>query len=88
MFSMDYYPGLQITIRNSAVWQDVLSHMRLVVLLTDFPAVFLYICNFDICHEIQIPKDEDKNQLSRAIFLLFAQAILFSFWYSICQQTS
>ena len=55
MLSMDYYPGLQITIRNNAVWQDV-SYMRLVVLLADFPAVFVHICNFDICHEIQIQR--------------------------------
>ena len=38
------------------------------VALADFPAVFFHICNFDICHEIQIPKDENKSQLSRAIY--------------------
>ena len=35
--------------------------------LADFPAVFFHICKFDITHEIQIPKDENKSQLSRAI---------------------
>ena len=26
----------------------------LAISLADFPAVFFHICNFDICHEIQI----------------------------------
>ena len=29
---------------------------------------FFHICNFDICHDIQIPKDENKSELSRAIY--------------------
>ena len=36
--------------------------------VANFPAVFIHICNFDICNEIQIPKDENKSQLSRAIY--------------------
>ena len=40
------------------------------IIIADFPAVFFHIFNFDICHEIQIqvPKVENKSQLSRAIF--------------------
>ena len=43
---------------------------KLRVSLADFPAVFFHICNFDIRQElqIQIPKDENKGQLSRAIY--------------------
>ena len=42
-------------------------YLKLRQLLADFPAVFFHIYNFDICHE-QLPRDENKCQLSRAIY--------------------
>ena len=42
-------------------------HLEVTFELENLAAGFVHICNFDICHEIQIQKDENKSELSRAI---------------------
>ena len=45
--------------------------------LADFPAVFFHISNIDICHEMQIPKDENKSKWRMAIYYVISMAIIF-----------
>ena len=42
---------LNVKVRSCAL--PSIIHSALHVKLADFPAVFLHISNFDICHEIQ-----------------------------------
>ena len=50
-------------------------HSQVPFWLADFPAVFVHICNFDICHE----NLNNKSQLSRAFKYLLIYVFVFVF---------
>ena len=50
--------------------------------LADFPAVFFHICN--ICHEMQIPKDENKSRWSRATYYVISHNYQWPLFSNTC----
>ena len=76
--------GLVVTFRRQPVEKmpidggevETVQHLAQISML-----YFFHICNFEICHEIQIPKDENKSQLSRAInYSTWRNVFLYTMW--------